>query len=135
MLEVQHDRVWHDIVILDEFWFSLSTDHKSIWLPQDERVSERERHAIQSQKFMLTLVWNLGWFHLIHVIAKGRKFNASCSVIEILSVISQWRSSEAKEDDGKVIIHADNARPCTVQLSSQFFEQIRRKSTLSSVFT
>jgi hypothetical protein len=47
MLEVQRDRTWHDIVTLDEFWFYLSMDHEFVWLPRDEKVSERERHAIQ----------------------------------------------------------------------------------------
>jgi hypothetical protein len=32
MLEVQGDRVWHDIVTLDESWFYLSTDYEFVWL-------------------------------------------------------------------------------------------------------
>jgi hypothetical protein len=32
MLEVQHDRGWHDIVTLDESWFYLITDHEFISL-------------------------------------------------------------------------------------------------------
>jgi hypothetical protein len=42
MLEVQHDRAWHDIVTLDKSWFDLSTDHEFLWLPQSEKVSECE---------------------------------------------------------------------------------------------
>jgi RNAse (barnase) inhibitor barstar len=33
MLEVQHDRLWHASVTLDESWFSLMTAHEFIWLP------------------------------------------------------------------------------------------------------
>jgi hypothetical protein len=35
MLEVQRDRAWHDIVILDQSWFYLSTDYEFVWLPRD----------------------------------------------------------------------------------------------------
>jgi hypothetical protein len=42
MLEIQHDRVWHDIVTLDESWFYLNTDDELVWLPQGEKVPERE---------------------------------------------------------------------------------------------
>jgi hypothetical protein len=33
MPEVQRDRVWHDIVTVDESWFCLSTDYEFAWLP------------------------------------------------------------------------------------------------------
>jgi hypothetical protein len=49
LLEVQRDRPWHEIVTLDESWFSLSTDYEIVWLPQNEKVPEREGHTIQSK--------------------------------------------------------------------------------------
>jgi hypothetical protein len=65
MLKVQRDLAWRDIVALDGSWFYLSTDYEFIWLPRDEKVPKRERHTIQSKKFMLTIVWNPRAFHLI----------------------------------------------------------------------
>jgi hypothetical protein len=91
MLEVQHDRAWHDIVTLDESWFFLSRDYKFVWLPQDENVAERERCTIQSKKFMLRIVWNPRRFHLIKVLEKGHKFNAGYYAAEIFESLSQWR--------------------------------------------
>jgi hypothetical protein len=41
MLEVQRDRLWRDIVTLDEFWFYQSTDYEFVWLPRDEKVPEK----------------------------------------------------------------------------------------------
>jgi hypothetical protein len=49
MLEVQRNGAWHDIVTLNESWFCLNTDHEFVWLPRDEKVSERERHIIESK--------------------------------------------------------------------------------------
>jgi hypothetical protein len=63
MLEVWYHRAWRDIVILDELWFYLTTDHEFIWLPQGEKVPERECHTVRSKKFMLTTVWNPRDFH------------------------------------------------------------------------
>jgi hypothetical protein len=73
----------HGMTSLDESWFCLSTDYEFVWLPRDEKVPERERHTIQSKKFMLTIVWNPRGFHLIKVLENGRKFNAGDYIAEI----------------------------------------------------
>jgi hypothetical protein len=110
MVEAQCDRAWHDIVTLDESWFYPSTDHELIWLPRGETVPEPERYPVLSQELILTVVWNLRRFHLIDVLAKGRKFNTAYSAIEILSPLSKCRSTGAKGDKRQLIIHPDNAR-------------------------
>jgi hypothetical protein len=102
MLKVQGDQAWHDIVTLDDFWFYLNTDYEFVWLPRDEKVPERERHTIQSKKFMLTIIWNP-------------------------HRLSQWRSTEAAGNERKLLVHADNARPHTVKLSTQYFNENRMK--------
>jgi hypothetical protein len=109
MLEIQHDRASHGIVTVDESRFCVSTEHEFVWLSQGEKVPEREKHPIQSKRFMLTIVWNPRGFSLIDVLAKGHKFNAPEYVPEILFVPFQSRSTEAKEDRRTLIVHADNA--------------------------
>jgi hypothetical protein len=94
-------------------------DHEFIWMPQGKKVPERELHTIQS---------NPRGFHLIGVLAKGRKFNATNYIPKILSVPSKSRSTKAKGDRPTVIVHADNARPHTALLSPQFFEQNRMRN-------
>jgi hypothetical protein len=37
----------------------------------------KENDTQFNRKFMFTIVWNLRGFHLIKVLEKGRKFNAS----------------------------------------------------------
>jgi hypothetical protein len=71
VLRTQQGRHWHDIITLIEWWFYLNTDHESIWLPADEKVPEREWHIIQSEKLILTIVWNISGFHLINLFSKG----------------------------------------------------------------
>jgi AraC-like DNA-binding protein len=77
MLERQERRSWHDNVTLDESWFCLHTDCELIWAQPDAEIPERERHTVQSQKVMRTIVWNPGGFHLVNILPKGFEFNAS----------------------------------------------------------
>jgi hypothetical protein len=72
---------------------------------------------------MFTIVWNPRGFHLVKVLEKGSKFNAGYSVAEILEPLSQWRSIEAAGNQQKLLVHADNARPHTAKLRTQYFNE------------
>jgi hypothetical protein len=89
MLGRQERRPWHDMVTLDESWFYLHIDHELIWAQPDAEIPERERHTIQSQKVMLTIVWNPGGFHLVNILPKRFKFNASSYATQILDPLSK----------------------------------------------
>jgi hypothetical protein len=99
-----------------------------VWLPQDEKVPERERHTIQLKKFMLTIVWNPRGFHLIKILEKCRKFNAGYYIAEIFEQLSQWCSIEAAGNEQQLLVHADNARSHTAKLSAQYFNENPTKS-------
>jgi hypothetical protein len=42
--------------------------------------------------------------------------------------LSQWRSIEAAGNKRKLLVHADNARPHTAKLSTQYFNENQIKS-------
>jgi hypothetical protein len=42
--------------------------------------------------------------------------------------LSQWCSIEAAGKERKLLVHADNARPHTTKLSTQYFNENRMKS-------
>jgi hypothetical protein len=42
-----------------------------MWTTLGEIVVDRERHTIQSPKFMLTVVWNPIEFHVLEALPKG----------------------------------------------------------------
>jgi hypothetical protein len=65
------------MVTLDESWFYFNMDHQLIWLQPDEKIPERERRTMQSEKVMITAMWNPSGFHLFKLRSKGSKFNAS----------------------------------------------------------
>jgi hypothetical protein len=74
------------------------------------------------------MVWNPHGFHSIKVLEKGRKFNPYYYIAEILKPLSQWRSIEAAGNERKLLVHADDARPHTTKLSTQYFIENRMKS-------
>jgi histone-lysine N-methyltransferase SETMAR len=77
---------------------------------------------------MRTIVWNPRGLHLIKVLKKDCKFNAGYYIAEILDPLSQWRSIEAAGNERKLLVHADNARPHTAKLSTQYCHENRMKS-------
>jgi hypothetical protein len=72
---------------------------------------------------MLARVWNPGGFHLVNILPKGFKFNATYYVTQILDPLSKWRRTQVGRTNRKLIVHADNARPHTATMTSRFMEQ------------
>jgi hypothetical protein len=68
ILSVQSTHQWHDIVNLDESLIYLFNDHDLMWTAPGEIVVDRKRHAVQSPKFILTVVWNPIGFHVLKAI-------------------------------------------------------------------
>jgi hypothetical protein len=76
VFSVQSTRQWHNIVTLDESWIYLCSEHDLMWTAPGEIVADRERHTVQSPKFMLTVVCNPIGFHVLKALQRGREFNA-----------------------------------------------------------
>jgi hypothetical protein len=91
VLSVQSTRQWHDIVTLDESWIYVLSEHDTMWTALGEIVVDRERHTVQSPKFMLTVVWNPIGFHVLKTLPKWCRFNAQYYINDILVAISDWR--------------------------------------------
>jgi transposase len=76
---------------------------------------------------MLTIVWNPRGFHLIDVLPKGLKFNVAHYINTILIPLVERRSAHGTANERKLIVHADNARPHTAKVSTQFLAENRMK--------
>jgi hypothetical protein len=74
MLQKQQGSSWQDGMTLDESRFHLHTDHEQIWLAPGEIPPDRERHMIQSPKFMLMIVWGGYCVSYHQAPGKGREF-------------------------------------------------------------
>jgi hypothetical protein len=49
MLEHQKDKMWHDIVTLNESWFYFTTDYERIWPPEGTEALGRDRIIIHQK--------------------------------------------------------------------------------------
>jgi hypothetical protein len=59
----------------------------------------------------VTIIWNPNGFHMINVLSKGIKFNADHGITDVLIPLVEWRKTQVRRADRKLIIHADNASP------------------------
>jgi hypothetical protein len=98
-----------------------------MWTAPGEIVVDRERHTVQSPKYMLTVVWNPSGFHVLKTIPKGRKFNAQYDTNDILVAISDWRQQTEGTRHNKLWVHSDNARPHTAKMSRDYIGLNRMK--------
>jgi histone-lysine N-methyltransferase SETMAR len=120
MLRHQKDRVWHDIITLDESWFYFTTDHERIWLLEGTEAPEMEWITVQSRKMMMTIVWNPAGFYRIVALPKGMKFSADYYISHILDLLAEWRRSQVGGSDQRLPVHADNARLHTAKKVTEF---------------
>jgi hypothetical protein len=60
---------------------------------------------------MVTMVWDSTEFAVMTAIDSGCKFNAGYYVSEVLTPLSEWWRERGGGNFGKLIVHADNARP------------------------
>jgi hypothetical protein len=95
---VQSTRQWRDIVTMNESWIYLFNEHDLMWTAPEEIVINRERHTVQSLKFILTVVENPIGFHVLKALPKGHKFNAQYYII--IQMIS-WSQSQIGGRPGK----------------------------------
>jgi hypothetical protein len=120
ILESQKRKAWYGVITLGEFRFHLHTDHELIWLHPGEKMPERERSTIPSEKMMLTIEWNPTGCHVINGLGKGCKFNCTHCITEMLSLPGEWRRNQVGASDQKLIAHADNAPRHTAGISLMF---------------
>jgi hypothetical protein len=98
-----------------------------MWTSTGEIVVERERHTVQSSKFMLTTMWNPIGFHVLKAFPKGGKFNAQYYTNGIVVTISDWRRQTGGTRPNKLWLHSDNARPHTAKISRDYIGLNRMK--------
>jgi histone-lysine N-methyltransferase SETMAR len=127
VLSVQSTSKWLEIVTLDESWIYLFSKHDLMWRAPGEIVVDRERHTVQSPKFMLTVAWNAIGFHVLKTLPKGHKFNAEYYINDILVAISDWRRQTGETRPNKLWVHFENAGPHTAQMSRDYFGFNRMK--------
>jgi hypothetical protein len=69
---------------------------------------------------MVTSVWNPSGFHVVNALPKWSKFKAQYYTNDMLVSVSDWRRLSWRTQQGKLWLHADNARPHTAKVSTDY---------------
>jgi hypothetical protein len=67
---------------------------------------------------------------MIDLAPKGFKYNASHDVIQIFDPLSIWHGTQIGRTNRKLIVHADDARPHTANVTVDFMEPNAMKRAL-----
>jgi hypothetical protein len=78
---------------------------------------------IQSRKGLVTIAWNPDGFYLIRLLPKGMKFNSTYYIHGILPPLLDWYKARCGVAQQNLVIQADNARPHTAKVVSDFCEE------------
>jgi histone-lysine N-methyltransferase SETMAR len=135
VLSVQSTRQWHDIVILEESWIYLFSEHDLMWTAPGEIVIDREWHTVHSPKFILPVVWSPIGFHILKTLPKGRKFNAQYDTNDVLVTVSDWKRQTGETRRNKLWVHSDNARPDTAKMPMDYIDFNRMKQAPHSPYS
>jgi hypothetical protein len=94
-VEMSHDLIqvlrsakhyaWTYIITLDETWFYFSNHFDRNWLPHDEPPPSFPKQTTESQKLMITVVWNPHKFHGIQSLSNGIKWTGRYDSDDVLS--------------------------------------------------
>jgi hypothetical protein len=95
--------------------YYLSTDHETIWLPDGDEISDREKHMVQSPKLMLTFVWNPHGLQVVDIMPWQQE---RCSRLPaIRDIFSPILRLGVETDEKRLVVHAGKARPHTAQMT------------------
>jgi hypothetical protein len=104
--------LFHRIITGDESWFYLDYSSDHIWSCAGDDIPERINHTIQSEKFMLTVLWSTRGPPVVEWMERGQHFNSTyfCAVIinELVHKLKTMGPFPRKNWDH---LHLDNARP------------------------
>jgi hypothetical protein len=125
------------VSISEHQWASVSiSEHDLMWTALGEIVVDRERHIIQSPKFMLTVVWNpigihvpCSMFSVLCSESPPERAQIQCTILyyytnDILVAISDWRRQTGETRPNKLWVHSDNARSHTAKMSRDYIVSI-----------
>jgi histone-lysine N-methyltransferase SETMAR len=69
---------------------------------------------------MMTIVWNPSGFHIVKALPKWSKGNGQYYTNSVRVAISDWRRLSGRTEESKLSLHADNFRPDTAKVLTDY---------------
>lgn len=112
ILEEAQSSDFRGLVTGDESWFHLSYAPRAVWTISRDEVPTKEKQAISTRKFMLTVFWSVDGFHVAEFLPTGTRFDTAYFAEHIIPSLATKLRMGASERRGVVHrLHCDNASP------------------------
>jgi len=123
-LETEEPFRFQRIITGDESWFYIDYSPTRIWSLSPDNLPQNVSHAIQSQKFMLTVFWGISGPVLIKWLKPGEKFNTTYFINDVIAEMFEVLRKQGRlKDKPWLRLHMDNARPHNSKDSTDFIER------------
>jgi histone-lysine N-methyltransferase SETMAR len=124
LLESMEARNFRNIVTGDESWFTLEFQHARRWSVSRDDVPTRAIQQIATRKFMLSVIWGIGGFHVIDLMTTQCSFNSEYFVNHVMvPLIDEIFPNGRNPHAPRLHVHLDNCRVHFSKATEQFFIQ------------
>jgi hypothetical protein len=98
VLEEAQSTDFRGLVTGDESWFHLSYAARAVWTMSRDEVPTKEKQAISTRKFMLTVFWSIDGFHVAEFLPTGTRFDTAYFVEHIIPSLATKLRMRPLED-------------------------------------
>jgi hypothetical protein len=125
-LEERQGANFNRIITGDESWFFLYYRRDSAWAVSRDDLPERTRQKIDTEKYLISILWSVDGIHSLVDVPKGASYNSAffCSAV-VPSLVAELTSGTRRKTLKGFIIHLDNARPHNSESSRNCIQSAR----------
>jgi hypothetical protein len=129
LLEIpQHCQATDFVNVLteDESWFLLEYPHHGIWAASRDEELETFMTTIDTEKWMISIIWFICGIHSLLALTKGMEYNSEYFCQQAIPDIQQDICSSSRMKTLKdILLHLENAGAHNSRLSSEKIESAR----------
>jgi hypothetical protein len=121
ILPFEEETSFQRIITGDESWFYLDYSSDHIWSGAGDDIPQRISRSIQSEKFLLTVLWSTRGPLVVKWMERGQCFNSAyfCGVV-INELVKKLKTMRYFPRKNWYHLHLDNARPHVSQMASRY---------------
>lgn len=120
ILQSSKHESFRNIITGDQSWLTLYYSNNGAWLDSDDDPPEMIKNTIDTQKFMMTIIWGVHGFFIVDFLPQGESYDSPYFIANILQPLFEkkqeiWSSSNKKS----IWLHLDNSHVHNSKLCHQ----------------
>jgi hypothetical protein len=102
--------------------------NQSIWAPSRDEVPERIKQEIDTEKWLISVLWSVNGIHSLLDVPNGIAYNTTffCDVV-IPDLLENVCAGSRRRTLKRIVIHLDNARPNNSKKSNECLTEFRAR--------